>query len=91
MTKKEIEKGLADAFGLEEWPGKKVSNSTKSREQRIRRALAKDFCKLVKSRARNWSADNQLGYMIVSADNNVIQYGEHFELTLEDVERIVFE
>lgn len=68
-----------------------MDKKTKNREQRIRRALAKDFCKLVKSRARNWSADNQLGYMIVDANNNAIQYGEHFELTLDDVERIVFE
>ena len=68
-----------------------MDKETKNREQRIRRALAKDFCKLIKSRARNWSADNQLGYMIVDANNNTIQYGERFELTLEDVERIVFD
>ncbi len=42
---------------------------------------------LNKSRARTWSYSNQLGYMLSHARSNFLIVGEHYELTLDQVER----
>jgi len=59
------------------------------REAAVRRALRPEGQALRKSRARNWTLDNQGGYMIVDADRNFIVAGEKYDLTLDDVERWV--
>ncbi len=63
--------------------------SPKAIEQRNRRVLQKNGYILHKSRARNWSIDNQLGYMIVDGNTNLIIYGNRFDLTLDDVTEFV--
>lgn len=61
----------------------------KTREDRARKQLAKQGYSLKKSRAQTWTADNQGGYMIVQ--NGIIQAGERFGMTLEDVEKFIAE
>lgn len=56
----------------------------KNMERKLRRALTKQGFQLHKSRNRNWSCDNQLGYMI--SKNGWVECGERFDLTLADVE-----
>lgn len=63
--------------------------SDKAIEQRNRRALQKNGYILHKSRARNWSINNQLGYMIVDASTNFVIQGSQFDLTLDDVTEFV--
>ena len=47
------------------------------------------FCK---SRARNWSYDNQLGYMIINNEYNAVVRGNRYDLSLEEtLPRIVLE
>ncbi len=60
----------------------------KSMEQKLRRALAKEGYRLHKSRAQDWSCDNQQGYMIVDSCN-WIAAGEHFDMSLDDVAAFV--
>jgi len=59
----------------------------KNLEQKLRRTLTKQGYQLKKSRARNWSYNNFLGYMIVNPYDNTIECGERFDLSLEDVAR----
>jgi len=59
---------------------------TKTKENRIRRALAKRGYLLKKSRAAE-SIDNLGGYMIVDANQNAVVAGERFNLSLDDVEQ----
>lgn len=59
----------------------------KAREDKDRRQLAKQGYTLKKSRAQTYTADNQGGYMIVQ--DGIIQAGERFDLTLEDVEKFI--
>ena len=63
---------------------------TKTKENRIRRALAKRGYLLRKSRAEE-SIDNFGGYMIVDANYNAVIAGERFNLSLDDVEQFVGE
>ena len=58
--------------------------NNKSIEQRLRRHLYRQGYQLHKSRAKNWSIDNQLGYMIVDTYYNTAVAGACFELTLEE-------
>ena len=59
--------------------------SVNNLERKLRRDLSKLGYRLCKSRARNWSYDNQLGYMIVSDEYNAVVLGGRFDLSLEDV------
>jgi len=61
----------------------------KVREDKARRQLAKQGYTLKKSRAQTYTVDNQGGYMILQ--DGVIQAGERFDMTLEDVEKFVAE
>lgn len=60
-------------------------STEKNLEQKLRRALTKEGYQLRKSRARNWSSDNQQGYMIVNPYYNVIVAGSQYDLSLQDV------
>ena len=61
----------------------------KAREDKARKQLAKLGYTLKKSRAQTYTADNQGGYMIVQ--DGIIQAGERFDMTLEDVEKFIAE
>lgn len=61
----------------------------KAREDKARKQLAKQGYSLKKSRAQTYTADNQGGYMIVQ--DGIIQAGERFDMTLEDVEKFITE
>ena len=58
-------------------------------EQKLRRALWKQGYQLHKSRAKNWSLNNQLGYMIIDPYYNVVVRGPQFDLTIEEVSEFV--
>ncbi len=61
----------------------------KAREDKVRRALRKEGLRLVKDRRRNdigITASLSGGYMLVD-ENNIIQAGEGYTMSLEDVER----
>lgn len=61
----------------------------KAREDKARKQLAKQGYTLKKSRAKTYTADNYGGYMILQ--DGIIQAGERFNMTLEDVEKFVAE
>ena len=63
----------------------------KVRENRARRQALRNGMVLRKSRARNWSYDNQQGYMITDLYTNFLMTGEKFDLTLEEVEEYLKE
>lgn len=54
-------------------------------EQKARRVLQKNGYQLHKSKAKSWSYDNQLGYMIVDGRTNFVVCGNRYDMTLEDV------
>ena len=58
-------------------------------ERKLRRNLAMLGYRLCKSRARNWSYDNQLGYMIIDNGCNSVVLGSRYDLTLEDVQDFI--
>lgn len=58
-------------------------------ERKLRRALSKQGYQLCKSRAKNWSLNNQLGYMIIDPYYNIAVRGPQFDLTLEEVSEFV--
>lgn len=66
-----------------------MKNDTKIRENKVRCQLAKQGFQLKKSRAKSFTIDNYCGYMIVQ--DGVIQAGERFDLSLEEVERFASE
>ena len=68
-----------------------MSNDIQARVQRCRRALSKKGFALHKSRVRRWSEKNQGGFMIMTEvfDRCHIVAGEHYDLTLEDVENYI--
>ena len=66
--------------------------SDKKLERKLRYELAKQGYGLHKSRARNWSYYNQLGYMIYDLNTGfVVLQSFYFDLTLEDVQDFVNE
>ena len=64
-----------------------VDIDARRREGRVRRMLRKDGYVLRKSRARTWTLDNQLGYMIIDPALNIPCAGFRFDADLEEVER----
>lgn len=66
-----------------------METNVKKREDRVRRRLERQGFELKKSRARTYTADNQGGYMILR--NGIIEAGERFDLSLDDVERFAKE
>lgn len=67
------------------------STTTAARESRARRALQRDGRMLRKSRGRLWSINDQGGYRIIDPFMNTIIWGERFDLSLTDIERIAAE
>lgn len=75
-----------------------MDKDIKARENRVRRKLAQQDCRLHKSRKSGCvyvngvfaglDADNQGGYMVIDNYTNGIVAGEHFDLSLEEVERM---
>ena len=72
-----------------------MSNTTKNRENNVRRKLARQGYILHKSRSGgtvtvngvpNLLLDDRGGYMIVESTSNMIAAGEKYNLSLEDVE-----
>lgn len=63
--------------------------SDNSLERKLRRDLSGLGYRLCKSRARNWSLDNQLGYMIIWVEYNSVVLGSRFDLTLDDVQDFI--
>lgn len=62
--------------------------SEKSKERRLSK-LAKQFgYELQKDRPQGRDMEHQGGYKVVSAEG-IVEAGEHFELTLDDVERFL--
>jgi hypothetical protein len=61
----------------------------KWREDRVRRIAKRAGMIVRKSRARSENLDNQRGYMVVSAETNMIEWVGRSEMTLEDAESIV--
>ena len=59
-------------------------------ERKLRHALSKQGYQLCKSRAKNWSLNNQLGYMIIDPYYNIVVRGPQFDLTLEEVSEFVY-
>lgn len=53
--------------------------------QTLRRTLHKLGFKLIKSRARHWSEENQCGYKIVMIGVEGVVWGRNFDLSIEDV------
>ena len=66
-----------------------MSDNEKVREARVRRVARRQGFIIRKSRIRNMSSDDQGGYRIVEARNNLIAAGEKFDLSLEDIEKFV--
>lgn len=62
-------------------------NTNKNFENKLRRALTKQGYQLHKSRGRNGSINDRLGYMITR--DGIVECGERFDLTLKDVELFV--
>jgi len=59
----------------------------KAREARLRRLAAKYGLILRKSRAKNWSVDNQQGYALIDIYGGYnVANSARFDLTLDDVE-----
>ena len=54
-------------------------------EKKARHILQQNGYQLHKSRAKNWSYDNQLGYMIVDVRTNFVVCGSRYDMTLADV------
>ncbi|RKJ41107.1 hypothetical protein D7X94_04680 [Acutalibacter sp. 1XD8-33] len=65
------------------------NNEIKAREDKARKQLDKQGYTLKKSRAQTYTANNQGGYMIVQ--DGIIQAGERYDMTLEDVEKFIAE
>ena len=60
-----------------------------NRERMLRRKLQKQGYALCKSKAQD--INNLGGYMIIDAFRNVIEAGERYDLSLDDVERFINE
>lgn len=54
----------------------------------LRRKAARLGLRITKSRARHWHSNNKLGWMVLD-DRNVVVDGPDYELTLENVERVL--
>jgi hypothetical protein len=61
----------------------------KRRESRLRNKARTQGFSLRKSRARTTSVRDYGGYQIVVADGNIIDAGEKFDLSLDEVERFL--
>jgi hypothetical protein len=65
-----------------------MDTDEKVRENYCRRWAKRLGLHLSKDRARHWNLDHRGGYQIIEPYQNIIMWGERWELTLDDVERI---
>lgn len=65
------------------------NNEIKAREDKARKQLAKQGYSLKKSRSKTYTVNDCGGYMIVQ--DGIIQAGERFNMTLEEVEKFIAE
>ena len=68
-----------------------IAMNTKNKKQQLQETLQNMGYSLIKSTARKWSYDNQLGYMIIDISNNACIAGNRFDLSLEDVKAFLVE
>ena len=68
-----------------------MEKAEKARENRLRRKAVRFGLILTKSLVRSWSINNHLGYKILNADTNEVKWGEKYELSLDDVEKLLDE
>lgn len=61
----------------------------KSQQEKLRRRAARYGLLLQKSRARNWSLDNQLGYRLLEPQQNIVLFGRRYDLDLDDIDFIL--
>ena len=54
--------------------------------RQMRKILQENGYRLIKSRKRKWTIDDQCGYMIVRDDYNAVAAGGQYDLSLEDVQ-----
>jgi len=66
-----------------------MDTQEKVRENYYRRMAKRQNLWLKKSRAKRWSVDNQLGYMIMDPYVNTIVYGVRFNLSLDEVAKFL--
>lgn len=59
--------------------------TAKSIEPRLRRLASREGYALRKSRAWNWSHDNQQGYMLVDVETNTAVLGGRYQAELTDI------
>ena len=57
----------------------------KTLKRKAQKALQDMGYAMHKSRAKNWSINNQLGYMIVNVRENSVVRGSDYDLSLDDV------
>lgn len=62
-----------------------AARAEKALEARARRAAKRAGYRAVKSRARNFCVDNQLGFQILDSYSGYPAYGWNYELTAQDV------
>lgn len=60
--------------------------SEKTREIKLRRWAERLGLSLVKSRAKKFHIHDHGGYRIIDSNFNRVEYGENFDLTLDEVE-----
>jgi hypothetical protein len=58
----------------------------KVKENLLRRKAQRLGLQLSKSRAKRWSIDNHLGYMIIDAYLNAVIKGARYDLSIEEVD-----
>ena len=66
-----------------------IIKEIKAREDKARKQLAKQGYSLKKSRSKTYTVNDCGGYMIVQ--DGIIQAGERFNMTLEEVEKFIGE
>ena len=62
-----------------------MDNEEKVRENRYRRMAKRLGYVLKKSKARNWNVDNHQQFMLVNAQFNMVELGQRFDASLDDV------
>ncbi len=65
--------------------------SEKVKENYLRRQADRLGLSIRKSSGKKWSVNNQMGWMIVDAQRNIILQGDHYNLNLEEVETFLNE
>jgi hypothetical protein len=62
-----------------------MNNTLKTRDSQLRRKADRLGYRLIKSRAKIWNYNNQLGYMITDKWRNYVVAGSQMDMSLDDV------